>query len=70
MFGETKRYEALAQHVLHRLTEPEIDPEGQRGHELGESHATGVDLYAHERTVPAVIRAAPKKMSEDAVDGS
>jgi hypothetical protein len=26
--------QALAEHVLHRLPEPEVDPEGQRGHEL------------------------------------
>ena len=38
--GETQRDEALPQHVLHRLTEAEIDPERQRGDELGQPNAT------------------------------
>jgi len=31
---QAQRNPALAQNVLHRLAEAEIDPEGERGHEL------------------------------------
>ncbi len=34
--GQSRRDPALAQDVLHRLTESEIDPQRQRGHELGQ----------------------------------
>src|SRR4030095_4589230 len=29
--------QALPEHVLHRLAEPEIDPERERGHDLGQA---------------------------------
>ena len=37
-FGQAQGDHALAQHVLHRLAEAQVDPEGQGGHQLGQSH--------------------------------
>ena len=34
--------QALAQHVLHRLAETEIDAERERGHELGQSSVRAI----------------------------
>ena len=39
--GHPQRDEALTEHVLHRLPEPEVDPERQRRHELGEAELMG-----------------------------
>ena len=38
---EPQRDQALAQHVLHRLAEPEIDPQRQRREQLGQPHRRG-----------------------------
>ena len=37
--AEAQRDQALAQHVLHGLAEPEVDPERERRDELGEPDA-------------------------------
>jgi hypothetical protein len=38
-FREPERDQALTEHVLHRLPEPQIDAERQRRHELREANA-------------------------------
>ena len=45
MLGDAKRDPALAQHVLHRLAETEVDAERQRGEELGQPNS--IDGLAH-----------------------
>ena len=42
LLGQAQRDQALPQHVLHRLPEPEIDPERQRSHQLRETNLTGL----------------------------
>src|SRR5262249_47191003 len=50
-FSQAERDQALPQHVFHRLTEPQIGPERQRGDQLGQAHARwaieGVTHAAH-----------------------
>jgi predicted nicotinamide N-methyase len=46
--GQPQRDQALAQHVLHRLSEAEVDAERQRGHELGQPYVRAIRL-ADER---------------------
>ena len=36
--GQAQRDQALTQHVLHRLTEAEIDPQGQRRDQFGQTY--------------------------------
>jgi hypothetical protein len=55
-FSEVQRDEALAKHVLHRLTEAEIDAERQRGDELRQPN-----LGAHRRN--AVHSGDDKRLS-------
>ena len=43
--------QALAQHVLHRLPEAEIDPQRQRGDKLGEPNVRPIRCPVHTRTV-------------------
>jgi len=38
LLGDPQRDQALAQHVLHRLAEAEIDPEGQRTDQFRQAH--------------------------------
>ena len=40
-FGQPKRNLALTKHVFHRLTEAEVNPERERGHEFGEADLAG-----------------------------
>jgi hypothetical protein len=53
LLGEPERDQALPEHVLHRLTEPEVDPERQRGHELREPDVPLVAVVNHEPSVRA-----------------
>src|SRR5689334_1513437 len=57
--GEPQRDEALAEHVLHRLPEPEIDPERQRSDDLGKAHPTHgryhANILAKGRTIAAQL---------------
>jgi hypothetical protein len=46
--GDAHRDAALPQHVLHRLGEPEVDPEGQRREQLGEPHRPVIGGPTHE----------------------
>ena len=46
---KTERDSALAEDVLHRLGEAEIDPERQRREQLGQPHRWVVDVPAHAR---------------------
>ena len=45
--GEPQRDEALPQHVLHRLTEAEVDAERERGDELGQPNRAPISKVAH-----------------------
>ena len=47
VLGEAKRDLALAQDVLHRLAEPEIDAQRQRSDELGQANPIDVRLFLH-----------------------
>jgi hypothetical protein len=47
LFGE----QALAQHVLHRLTEAEVDAERQCRHELGQADLRPVRIAAHRTQI-------------------
>ena len=47
--------EALAQHVLHGLPEPEIDAQRERRDELGEADVRAIRL-PHESSLPRVIQ--------------
>ena len=49
--GEPQRDQALSQHVLHGLSEPEVDAERQRRDELGEAHGRTIGLAAHRRSL-------------------
>ena len=44
-----QRDQALTQHVLHRLPEPEVDSERPRGHELGKANWLGARFAGHRR---------------------
>ena len=46
-FGESQRDQALAQHVLHRLPEAEVDPERERRYELREPHMRAIGASRH-----------------------
>ena len=45
--GEPQRDEALPEHVLHGLTEAQIDAERQGGHQLGEPNLRRVSVNRH-----------------------
>ena len=45
--AESERDHALPQDVLHRLTESQIGPEGERGYELREANARSVCRSIH-----------------------
>ena len=45
--ADPQRDAALAQHVLHRLAEAEVDPERQRGQQLGQPHRCRIGLVTH-----------------------
>jgi hypothetical protein len=47
VLGEPHGDPTLTQHVLHRLTEPKIDPERQRAHELREPDMRPIRIAAH-----------------------
>ena len=47
--SEAQRDQALAQHVLHRLGEPEVDAQRQRGEQLSQPHGRRVAVAAHGR---------------------
>ena len=47
--GHAQRDQALAQDVLHRLPEPEVDAERERRHELGEADVRAIGL-GHQPT--------------------
>ena len=49
--GEPQRDQALAQHVLHRLPEAEVDPERQRRDELRQANLRTIGVAAHARRV-------------------
>jgi hypothetical protein len=49
--GQPQRDQALAQDVLHRLAEAEVDAERERGDELGQPDARTVDPAGHARSV-------------------
>ena len=42
--GQAQRDQALAQDVLHRLPEPEVDAERQRRHQLGEANVRAIGV--------------------------
>ena len=52
--------EALAEHVLHRLPEPEIDAERQRGDELGQTDGRTARLADPDARLGAPGRQEPK----------
>jgi hypothetical protein len=67
-FRESERDQALAQDVLHRLAEPQIDPQRQRRHQLREANMSPIQLvhsgrgYSHHpriRSGPAGRREQP-----------
>jgi hypothetical protein len=45
--GESQRYQALPQHVLHRLPKAEIDTERQRRDELRQPDVRTIDPLGH-----------------------
>ena len=47
VLGETQRDPALAQYVLHRLAEPEVDTERQRTDELRQANAFEIGRLLH-----------------------
>ena len=47
VLGKAERDPALAQHVLHRLAEPEIDAERQRTDELGQANRFEIGRLPH-----------------------
>src|SRR5216683_6796188 len=47
VLGETQRDPALAQYVLHRLAEPEVDTERQRTDELRQTNAFKIGRLVH-----------------------
>ena len=49
--SQPERDQALAQHVLHRLPEAEVDPERQRADELSQPHVRTVQIPAHRRAL-------------------
>jgi hypothetical protein len=54
---QAQRDEALAQNVLHRLPEAEVDAERERGDELRQPNVRPVDLAGHAPNVPFGVRA-------------
>ncbi len=42
--GQPQRDQALTQHVLHRLTETEVDPQRERGDQFGEADVSAIGL--------------------------
>ena len=46
--GDPQRDQALAQHVLHRLAEAEVDAERERADELRQPHVRAIQIAAHE----------------------
>ena len=49
--GEPERDQALPQHVLHRLTESEVDTERQRRDELRQADGRAIGIAAHGRSL-------------------
>ena len=47
LLGDPQRDQALAQHVLHRLPEAEVDAERQRRDELGQPNARAIRIRMH-----------------------
>ena len=45
--GQPERDQALPQHVLHRLSEAEVDAERERGDELRQAHVPAIRVRAH-----------------------
>ena len=49
--GQPQRDQALAQHVLHRLAEPQVDAERQRRDQLGQPRARSADTPCHRASL-------------------
>ena len=60
---EPQRDQALAQHVLHRLPEAQVDAERQRGDELRQPNVRAIDLAGHAAETTS---AAARRRSEAA----
>ena len=54
--GEPQRDEALAQHVLHRLAETEVDAERERRDELRQPNVRTISLAGQRPRLPGVAR--------------
>ena len=52
--GESQRDQALPQHVLHRLPEPEVDAERERGDELCQADLGPIRIAGHGRSLSDV----------------
>ncbi len=53
--GDAKRDQALAQHMLHRLAEPEVDAQRERSHQFGQPNGLWViPSHCKERTEAGV----------------
>ena len=50
-FGHAEPDQTLAQHVIHRLPDAEVDPERERRDQLGQAHLAIGALHGHELTV-------------------
>ena len=53
--GESQRDQALPQHVLHRLSEAEVDTERQRRDELREADGRAIGIAAHGRSLRLAV---------------
>jgi hypothetical protein len=54
LLGQPQRDQALAEDVLHRLAEAEIDPEGEGRYELSESDVGAIVIATHMAKPKAV----------------
>ena len=54
--GDAQRDQALAQHVLHRLAEAEVDPERERRDELGQPNGRPFGVAGRARDVGRSLR--------------
>ena len=64
--GQPQRDQALAQHVLHRLPEAEVDAERQRRDELRQADVRAISLAGHRPTLHPLATAASYLSAGDA----
>ena len=66
---ESQRDQALAQNVLHRLAEAEVDPQRERRHQLRQADASTISIVVHRwrvnpRHIPLASRHLPASIAQ------